>query len=75
MKEVVRFRKREKLNPRYVGPFKFIEKIGLVAYCLALIPKLANVHEVFHISMLRKYVADPTHVLERPLMELEKNLQ
>ncbi|XP_057495665.1 uncharacterized protein LOC130780661 [Actinidia eriantha] len=75
MKGVVRFRKRGKLNPRYVGSFKILEKIGPIAYRLALTAELANVHDVFHVSMLRRYVADPTHVLERPPIELEKNLQ
>jgi hypothetical protein len=75
MKGVVRFGKRGKLNPRYVGPFEILEKIGPVAYRLALTPELANVHDVFHISMLRRYVADPTHVLERPPIQLEKNLR
>ncbi|GFS42085.1 hypothetical protein Acr_00g0078030 [Actinidia rufa] len=48
---------------------------GPVAYRLALTPKLANVHDIFHVSMHRKYVADPTHVLEQTPMELEKTLQ
>ena len=75
MKGVVRFGKRGKLNPRYVGPFEILEKIGPVAYRLALTPEFSNVHDVFHVSMLRKYVADPTHVLEQPPIELERNLQ
>ncbi|XP_057478233.1 uncharacterized protein LOC130765750 [Actinidia eriantha] len=75
MKGVIRFGKKGKLNPRYIGPFEVLEKIGPVAYRLALTPELANVHDVFHVSMHRKYVADPTHVLEQPPMELEKNLQ
>ena len=73
MKGVVKFRKREKLNPRYVGPFEILEKIGPVAYRLALTPELANVHDVFHVSMLRRYIADPTQVLDRPPIELELN--
>ncbi|GFY91033.1 hypothetical protein Acr_07g0012290 [Actinidia rufa] len=75
MKGVVRFGKRGKLNPYYVGPIEILEKIGPVAYRLALTPELENVHDVFHVFMLRRYIADPTHVLERPLIELEKNLQ
>ena len=75
MKGVVRFGKRGKLNPRYVGPFEILEKIGPVAYRLALTPEFANVHDIFHVSMLRKYIADPTHVLEQPPLALEKNLR
>ena len=58
----MRFRKRGKLNPRYVGPFKIHEKIGLVANRFALTLELVNVHDVFHVSMLRRYVPDQTHV-------------
>ena len=64
MKGVVRFRKRGKLNPHYMGPLEIHKKIRPVAYRLALTPELVNVHDVFHVSMLRRYVADPTHVLE-----------
>ncbi|XP_057483982.1 uncharacterized protein LOC130770513 [Actinidia eriantha] len=75
MKGVMRFGKKGKLNPRYVGPFEILEKIGPVAYRLALTLEFANIHDVFHVSMLRKYVADPTHVLEQSPIVLEKNLQ
>ena len=69
------FGKRGKLNPRYVGLFEILEKIELVAYQLAFTLKLVNVHDGFHVSMFRRYVVDPTHVLERPPIELEKNMQ
>ncbi|XP_042380780.1 uncharacterized protein LOC121973392, partial [Zingiber officinale] len=52
-----------KLAPRYIGPFEILERIGAVAYRLALPPSLSGVHDVFHVSMLRRYVPDPTHVL------------
>ena len=61
---VVRFSKRVKLFPRYIGPFKILERVGAVAYRLALSPSLSGVHEVFHVSMLRKYTPDPTHVVD-----------
>ena len=48
---VVRFGKRGKLSPRYIGPFKVLEKVGMVAYWLALPPSLSSVHAVFHVSM------------------------
>ena len=65
-KGVVRFGKRGKLNPRYIGPFEIVERIGLVAYRLDLPEEFSLVHNVFHISMLRKYIPDPSHVLEAP---------
>ncbi|XP_058202988.1 uncharacterized protein LOC131317451 [Rhododendron vialii] len=74
MKRVIRFRKKGKLNPRYVGPFEIIKRVGPVAYRLALTSELANVHDVFHVSMLKPYVADASHVLTRPPIELQENL-
>ena len=61
---VTRFGKRGKLLPRYIGPFEVLERVGAVAYRLALPPNLSSVHEVFHVSMLRKYTLDPTHILD-----------
>ena len=61
---VVRFRKRGKLVPIFIEPFEILERVGIVAYRLALPPSLSGVHEVFHVSMLRKYTPDPTHVVD-----------
>ena len=61
---VVRFGKRGKLSPRFIGPFEILERIGTVAYRLALPPSISGVHEVFHVSMLRKYTPDPAHVVD-----------
>ena len=61
---VIRFGKRGKLSPRYIGPFEVLERVGVVAYRLALPPSLLTVHEVFHVSMLRKYTPDPTHMVD-----------
>ena len=65
---VVRFGKRGKLSPRFIGPFEILEKVGTVAYRLALPPSMlppsmSGVHEVLHISMLREYTPDPAHVV------------
>ncbi|GJY61941.1 putative reverse transcriptase domain-containing protein [Tanacetum coccineum] len=57
-KGVVRFGKRGKLNPRYVGPFKVLEKVGEVAYKLELPQELSRVHNTFHVSNLKKCHAD-----------------
>ena len=48
----------------YIGPFEILERVGTVAYWLALPPSLLGVHEVFHVSMLRKYTPDPAHVVD-----------
>ena len=73
-KGVVHFGKRGKLNPRYIGPFEIVERIGLVAYRLDLPEEFSRVHNVFHISMLRKYIPDPSHVLETQEIELRDDL-
>ena len=61
---VVRFGKHGKLSPRFIGPFEVLERMGTVAYRLTLSPSMSGVHEVFHVSMLRKYTPDPTHVVD-----------
>ena len=61
---MVRFGKREKLAPRYIGPFEILEMMDTVSYRLALPPSLSGVHEVFHVSMLCKYTPDPAHVVD-----------
>ena len=55
MKGVMRFGKKGKLSPRYIGPFEIVERIGEVAYQLALPPSLSGVYPIFHILMLKKY--------------------
>ncbi|XP_062114046.1 uncharacterized protein LOC133825064 [Humulus lupulus] len=70
MKGVRRFKKKRKLNPRFVGLFEILERIGQVAYRLALQPALFGVHNVFHASMLRKYVSDSSHVLSYETLSL-----
>ncbi|XP_073133323.1 uncharacterized protein [Henckelia pumila] len=70
MKGVMRFGRRGKLNPRYIGPFEILERIGTLSYRLALPPSLAKVHNVFHVSMLRRYVSNPSHVLDFEPLQL-----
>ncbi|GKD65549.1 hypothetical protein Tco_1307657, partial [Tanacetum coccineum] len=66
---VVRFGKKRKLAPRFIRPFKIIEKVGLVAYQLDLPEELNSVHDTFHVSNLKKCLADPT--LQVPLDEIQ----
>ena len=67
-KGILRFGKRGKLSPRYIGPYEIVSKVGSVAYKLKLPPELSRIHDTFHVSMLRKYISDPSHVLrEQPV--------
>ena len=70
----MRFGNKGKLSPRYIGPYEIIEKIGPLAYKLALPPELAKIHDVFHVSMLRRYRSDPSHVLKDSEVEISENL-
>ena len=74
-KGVTRFGKRGKLNPRFVGPFEILDRIKNVAFRLVLPPSMSRVHNVFHISMLRKYVKDPNHIIELELDEIIEDLK
>ncbi|KAA0046759.1 pol protein [Cucumis melo var. makuwa] len=74
MKGVLRFEKKGKLSPHFVGPFEILERIGPVAYRLALAPAFSAVYDVFHVSMLRKYVADPTQVVDFEPLHIYENL-
>ena len=74
MKGVIRFGVRGKLSPRYIGPFEILERVGAVAYKLALPPALEGVHNVFHVSQLRSYVRDKNHVLDHSELELRPDL-
>ena len=73
-KKVMRFGKNGKLSPRFIGPYKVIEKVGLVAYILALPPELEKIHNVFHVSMLRRYMSDLSHVVSSETIKLRLDL-
>ena len=68
---VVRFDKRGKLSPRFIGPFEILERVGTVAYRLALPPSMSGVHEVFNVSMLQKYTPNPAHVVDWGQIEVD----
>ncbi|GKC49664.1 putative reverse transcriptase domain-containing protein [Tanacetum coccineum] len=74
-KGVVRFRKRGKLNPRYVGPFKVLERIGSVAYKLELPQELSRVHNTFHVSNLKKCHSDKPLVVPLEGLHIDDKLQ
>ena len=73
-KGVLQFGKRWKLSPRYIGPYEVIERVGPVAYRLALPLELSQIHDVFHISMLRRYRSDLSHILQTQPIELKDDL-
>ena len=64
-----RFGKKWKPSPRFIGSYEVLERIEPVVYRLALPPKLAKLHDVFHVSMLRKYRSDESHIL--PVQEIQ----
>lgn len=70
----MRFGKKEKLSPRYVGPYKTLRQIGKVAYELNLPLELASIHSIFHVSMLRKRVGDPNAIIPLGNASIEENL-
>uniref|UniRef100_A0A1U7YUQ6 Uncharacterized protein LOC104248029 n=2 Tax=Nicotiana sylvestris TaxID=4096 RepID=A0A1U7YUQ6_NICSY len=70
----MRFGCKDKLSPRYIGPYEILDRIGSVAYKLALPPRLSAVHPVFHVSMLRRYVRDDNHKIQSENAELDENL-
>jgi hypothetical protein len=73
-KGVVRFGARGKLSPRYIGPYEIVERIGTLAYRLALPNSLEKVHDVFHVSQLKRYIPATTHVLDPEPLELDSTL-
>ena len=73
-KKVMRFGKNGKLSPRFIGPYEVIEKVGPIAYLLALPPDLEKIHNVFHLSMLRRDRSDPSHVISSETIELRPDL-
>ena len=74
MRGVMRFGKKGKLSPKFIGPYEILARVGEVAYRLALPQALERVHNVFHVSQLRKYVSDPTHIIVPETVELDETL-
>ncbi|XP_070025591.1 uncharacterized protein [Nicotiana sylvestris] len=74
MKGVMRLGKKGKLSTRCIRPFEILERVGEMAYKLALPPSLSTVHPILHVPILRKYHDDPSHVLDFSSVQLDKDL-
>ncbi|XP_055800319.1 uncharacterized protein LOC129869702 [Solanum dulcamara] len=74
LKSFMRFERKDKLRPRFIGPFEIIDRVGKVAYRLALTPSLSSVYPVSHVSMLQCYIPDESHVISHDSMELSPDL-
>jgi len=68
------FGQKGKLIPRYVGPFQILQKVGTIAYRLALPPALQGIHDIFHVSNLRRYMPDPDDIIPYEPLQLKENL-
>ncbi|XXG78186.1 hypothetical protein AAC387_Pa08g2179 [Persea americana] len=73
MKDTVQFEQKGKLSSRFIRPFKIKNRIGDMAYRLELSPELSNIHNVFHVSILRKYVADHSHIVQHEEIQVLSN--
>jgi len=74
LKGSARFGQKGKLAPRFIGPFKVLQKVGPVAYRLALPPALQGIHDVFHVSNLSRHTPDPDHIIPYEPLQLKENL-
>jgi len=71
---VIRGKKKGKLSPRYINPYEILEKIGPVAYKVALLVALANIHNMFHVSQLQKHELDPMQIFRNETIEIQNDL-
>ncbi|KAK5833758.1 hypothetical protein PVK06_017613 [Gossypium arboreum] len=73
-KKILRFGRKGKLSSRFIGPYEISERVGPVAYRLILPPKLEKIHDVFHVSMLRRYRSDPSHVISPSEVKIQADM-
>ncbi|XP_038891657.1 uncharacterized protein LOC120081050 [Benincasa hispida] len=73
MKRVLRFGRKRNISPRFIRPFEILEHVDPMAYRLALPPSFSAVHNVFHVSMVRKYTANPSHIVDYGPLQLNEN--
>ncbi|XP_017631313.1 uncharacterized protein LOC108473983 [Gossypium arboreum] len=73
-KKVLRFSRKGKLSFRFIGPYQILKRVRPVAYQLELPPDLDRVHDIFHVSMLRCYCSDPTHIVPMEKIKVRSNL-
>ena len=73
-KKILRFGRKGKLSPRFIGPYEISERVGPVAYRLILPPELEKIHDVFHVSMLRRYRSDPSHIISPSEVEIQADM-
>ncbi|XP_050878307.1 uncharacterized protein LOC127082125 [Lathyrus oleraceus] len=66
--------KLKKLTSKFIGPYQISQRIGVVAYRVALPPDLSNLHDVFHVSQLQKYIRDPSHVIKMDDVQVRDNI-
>ncbi|XP_016749866.1 uncharacterized protein [Gossypium hirsutum] len=71
-KKILRFGQKGKLSPRFIRPYRILKRVGPVAYQLELPPELDRIHDVFHVSMFRRYRSDPSHIV--PIEEMKLSL-
>ncbi|XP_058092484.1 uncharacterized protein LOC131238917 [Magnolia sinica] len=70
MNGLMRFKQKGKLAPRFIGPFKILDPAGAIAYRLALPTASTSIHDIFHISMLKNYMPDESHIISWEYIEL-----
>ncbi|KAA3471968.1 DNA/RNA polymerases superfamily protein [Gossypium australe] len=73
-KKIFRFGRKGKLSPRFIGPYCVLKRVGSVVYQLELPPELSQIHSVFHVSMLRRYRSDPSHIVAVEEIKIRPNL-
>ena len=70
----LRFGKHRKLSPRYIGPYEITERVGPLAFRLALPSELSRFHDVLHVSIIQRYRLDPSHVIQEPEIAMSEDL-